>query len=760
MPESIIWVKTSRDDSHTAQRTARPPEPLVPVDQILRQRLTSELESALAAVASYPSETIEAGLPLVTRLRPEAQPKSKRPYDFLAAQGLPVAAAGASGELVSKAKPEELGRLMQAIRSRTAQSDVFAISTVDSFRLWNPVVDAVSNDELLNTPPAHVRSASPVTEYELAYFPWIDPANTRIKGGLTSIELLQRKGVESVRLTSERSGRQLVYVQAAEGVELTELLEEQVGVRAASMAPAAAVLDDDFVGIQGIRQVSYPLLPTIPSPSDDCTAIVGVVDSGVSTNVLADWIVDSENFVPAGREDMLHGTFVGGLISAGCLLNGGLSEIPGDQARLVDVQIFGQGQTPVSHIEQALDTALQRWSGTVKVWNCSFAEVTPSTQLKYSSFAQIMDELAKEYGVLFVQAAGNAAAGRRRWPVQANHGVKDVIAPPAEAINSLTVGALSHLDGGFTAKGDPASYSRRGPGFGGLMKPEVAHYAGDFSAGDESMGVLPSLDGWGILSALPGGMLGEGVGTSFSTPLVSVIAANLWDDLRAVVDDVDAALVKGMVAHAAAVNSGPVSRDEAPYRGVGVPPEASSVLSEDSKSFTTVHAADLVDGLDWIKLPFPVPPSMLANGKFRGEVFVTVSFAPLIRPEFDQECVRTSVQATFGPYSEEDGSIKVSSLLESTSFRANEEQLIDDGKWAPLRTYHTKIPRGRTVEGGSLGLRLRLLMRDKADIGFVQRAYAIVTLRSDSDIHAEGIQELQNLNFQFVPLLQETRVAI
>lgn len=100
---------------------------------------------------------------------------------------------------------------------------------------------------------------------------------------------------------------------------------------------------------------------------------------------------------------------------------------------------------------------------------------------------------------------------------------------------------------------------------------------------------------------LPGDIYAEGVGTSFSTPIVSSIAANAWAAIETAGVVANPSLVKALVVHAAALNSGERSPDDRYYYGHGLPAGSLSSLFCSPDTFTLLFDAELQQGVDWAK---------------------------------------------------------------------------------------------------------------------------------------------------------------
>ena len=87
------------------------------------------------------------GVPVAIRVREQALAKTKRPYQMLADADLMPVAGKSRGEMISRGTPENTAALANLISTRTTKRDTFAISTFESFRVFDPVRDAISSPE-------------------------------------------------------------------------------------------------------------------------------------------------------------------------------------------------------------------------------------------------------------------------------------------------------------------------------------------------------------------------------------------------------------------------------------------------------------------------------------------------------------------------------------------------------------------------------------------------------------------------------------
>lgn len=733
--------------------------PIVEITADLRSELSGQLER-LADHAKSSGATRTDPLPVKIKLREQALAKSNRPYAFLAQAALPAVAAGRPGELIVEGTADRLQNLSSLIRTSDSKKDLYDISTFETFSGWNVLVDGFRRvgDESADSVVQAAREAGKTLR--LTFFPWVarrlehavmpqgvvsghdgSHPRTEVVGALSELTGL------NVEVASATSGRPVAYVRPS--ADLTADRISQVrGIRSMSVTPEYAPIRSIPQGMRPIRTLTTG---EVPLPGSDAP-VVAVLDSGVDSTHLENAVVKRVEFDPVGLRNPEHGTFVAGLVMSAGHLNGG-GDFPDDSSHVIDAQVLPNGTIDEPLLLERIEDVVRR-NPQVKVWNCSFGAPTAGIP-EYGPFAQELDALSQELGVLFVQAAGNYE-GRpaRGWPPV---DLDDLLMSPAEAVRSLTVGARAHK-GGLVQAGAPASYSRRGPNFAAHVKPEVCHWAGDL----DQQGYL---GGFGVQSLLPSGELAEGIGTSFSTPVVSTIAANVWARLEAAgATTVRPELIKGLLVHAASLRDTTTEPDYRNYYGWGVPPSSTEVLSNLDSEFTTVHEVVLTPGNKWFKRPFPVPASLLTDtGKFRGEVVMTLSYAPVLNPAFGSEAVREDVAGAFGRFQTpgDSSTFKAITSPQPSGGAYWEADQIEDGKWAPVKTYRGRYPNG--VAGGEWALRLTPTERVSDEVAREQRVFVFITFRGidpNVQVYQDGVRAVRAMRYPSRNMTLDSTVRI
>ena len=727
--------------------------PIVDVTPELRALLGVQVSQLVARAESVGASQADP-LPVLIRLRSQALAKSNRPYALLASVGLTPVAATKPNHLIVAGTVKSLRALESTIRSSKRKTDTYPISTFESFSEWDSFAESVilSGEESVGA--IVQRAISEERSLLVTFFPWVSEevrrsADRQALGGQpqsvkNAVEQLRSVYGSEVAVAGLRTERPYVYVTPKQGFAVGELRVIR-GVRTMTLAPQYGNFKTVPQGMKFIRDLT-PAEFVLPAQDDP---LVGILDSGISGDFIEPAVVGREIFDPPSDRDPTHGTFVAGLAIASRQFNDD-THFPEDKCRVFDGQVLPSSPVNEDLLLERIIAVVEQ-NPQIKVWNCSFGAPTRG-EPAYGVFAQELDLLSRRMNVLFVQAAGNYSDfPMRGWPPAE---LDNMLMSPAEAVSSLTVGARAHK-GGYVPVGKPSSYSRRGPNFASHTKPEVCHWAGDLDSSGQ-------LTGQGIYSTIPQGAVAEGIGTSFSTPIVASVAANVWQEVdRGSATGASPELVRGLLVHAAALADTSTEDEYRDYYGWGVPPSSAEVLSNLDSGFTSVHEVLLPPGVKWTKAPFPVPASLLTSaGKFRGEVIVTVAYAPPINPAFGAEAVRYDVHGAFGRMagSEFEG-ITTPDVPERPRW---ESDRVRDGKWSPIKTYRKRAPQG--VAGEEWALRLEMTERVQDEVSFEQRVFAIVTLRSmdlnDGKVYQEGLAAVTRLNYRSQRLTQDSTVRV
>ena len=213
------------------------------------------------------------------------------------------------------------------------------------------------------------------------------------------------------------------------------------------------------------------------------------------------------------------------------------------RARIIDCNILDGGVSTQIFIKRIQD-AVAAFSGITKIFNLSANSDETIEGDKMSIVGYELDVLQLQKGVQFVLSVGN----HKLWKTQKS--LEDIlddddsrIAPPADSLYSIAVGAIvgeSH-EHSLSARNNIAPYSRKGPGFKGLVKPDICAYTGTIT----DSGIIPA-DIYS-LSLTREGMLAPNAGTSLSAPIVAGDLA----EISSIVPDDNPLIAKALLYHSA-----------------------------------------------------------------------------------------------------------------------------------------------------------------------------------------------------------------
>lgn len=428
-----------------------------------------------------------------------------------------------------------------------------------------------------------------------------------------------------------------IYRVSVDSAEELDLLSEFEGVYTIEkMLPIEVSLDSLFepVGVNVKKPDPHNSYPT-----------VGVLDTGIaSNNYLKDWkLSDSFTSYPDEYKDQSHGTFVSGIIEYGDELNGK------SYTSLLGVNLFDATVYPdvkkqsiyvddlVEHIREAIER-----NNNIKVWNLSLGTRDESSLDEFSDFGMALDNIQDENNVLIIKSAGNCTNFQYQLP-------KSRISKSADSVRSVVVGSLADKQGtnDYAEPDTPSPFTRVGPGPSSIIKPDLVFYGGN--AGMDN-GTLCTT---GVPSFTPDGKIAYNVGTSFSTPWVSRMAAELSYLMN---EEFDPLLIRALLIHNAKYPSGCSMNmaDKVKQMGFGMPSSVNDMLYNSSDEITLILRDTLEKGSFIEMFDFPFPSSLIdENGYFCGQIILTLVTKSLIDDKQAGEYCQSNIDVFFGTYETE-----------------------------------------------------------------------------------------------------------
>jgi hypothetical protein len=367
---------------------------------------------------------------------------------------------------------------------------------------------------------------------------------------------------------------------------------------------------------------------------------VGVFDEGISDiEHLKQWKNGSYVAFGTNEYDKAHGTFVAGILNYGDVLEGkdwtGTKPFKITEAVMFPNDKFGYIDEPmmVEFMRDAVKAHLD-----VKVWNFSIGNETAIQDDKYSDFATYLDDLQTEHNILIVKAAGNCTNFVKGAP-------RGRITEGSESVKTLVVGSLSHdkREQDITHVNHPSPFSTVGPGSADVIKPDLVHYGGNAGVTNGRVDIN------GVKSFSENGQIGCAVGTSYSTPRVTALAAELAGSMN---EEFNPEFIKALLIHSAKhpEEFDAELLDRISQIGFGLPSKVSDILFNDPNEVTLI-LMDAVDKGSSIKImDFPFPQSLIEDGYFYGQVKITLVTSPEINSYQGAEYVQSDVDIAFGTY--------------------------------------------------------------------------------------------------------------
>ena len=382
---------------------------------------------------------------------------------------------------------------------------------------------------------------------------------------------------------------------------------------------------------------------------------------------------------------MSHGTFVASRIIYGDSIKDQISSgVLEPDVRVLSVcfskfdDIGKKLPATTDQLIAVIRDVVEKWHSQIKVYNLSFS-LTPqkrnvSPAIKddlVHSLASEIDYLSKKYDVLFVICTGNIPYSPSQ-PVPASpypeyfSEDESRIMSPGEAMLALTVGsiALEEAGGSMAKKEEASPFTRRGPGFSGYHKPDLVAHGGNCGSGWSNHNFL-EVAGFSDT----GENISYARGTSFSTPIVTRLAAKLFE----MMPTASACLVKAMLIHFCKKSSGEAINGDLYQKlyGHGFP-DANLIVSSSKNMQSFLYQGEM-DYRDMIEIPFYVP-TILVDRKIRKKVkvSVTITFYPetssVLKKGYCKSHIRTKIRKLDKNGAYKDISFSESSVLDDDRY--------------------------------------------------------------------------------------------
>jgi serine protease AprX len=703
------------------------------VDAGFRGLLASQVigirDHFVAAFKEFP------GVPAVARakVRPDAIAKSHRPTTVLSYKTCPIIGAEGLGELLLSVTPQGLENLARRIERDRTKEVVANLSTLRSFEAYQPSVELPS-DEIAKV------------KLFLHNNPGFDAAVDQ-----SFYNVLRRFGIREPRQL--RYGRGLkIYRLEVKRAEVVQALSAYVGTQSVGPFPVYHPVRSNAVAVRSAVPEDFPA----PEPGIEYP-LIGVVDSGTAAAdpYLSPWRHAREVYVPEAEQDNSHGSFVSGLIVHSRQLNHNDERFPSCSARIVDVVALGKDGSTEDKLLSTLEDAIQKHP-EVKVWNLSLGTERCVDNKMFSDLGVALDRLQDEHNITFILAAGNYRDKPfRGWPPE-DLGEKDRICSPADSVRAVVVGSAAHREHSSSRvkAGSPSPFSRRGPGPLYLPKPELSHVGGNCNS-------IGNCNQIGVLSIDGQGNLAEDCGTSFATPLVSTLFANVSHRIEGGASHL---LSRALLVHSAALQGQKLDSNLLKYQGFGTPPDIPVIFGCDPWQCTLIFELEIPPSVSYEKAVFPMPKSLyLDKDTVRANLLMTLVHEPDLDASFGSEYCRSNIEVSFGTYDPEDDGkhhqhkkIPEDPKLSGSGY---EKDLVEFGfKWSPVKVYRREMAR---VQGQTWRLDLSVEHRSGQTNLVPQRAALIITVSDPlkrAPVYDEMVVQMNNLGWAANDLQVRTRL--
>jgi hypothetical protein len=732
----IFVVESSNQDYTDKDYNFGKREPIRSVDSSFRDNVKLQVENVEESFReSFSRWPNVPGVAKVT-LYEKAYAKSHRPDSFFCRNSCPIIGTLGLGELLISVTPSGIkslkDRVSRSLNTHSGKLNLAVVETIEPYEMDQNIIE--DDTYVLNLFNHNDR--------------FLDKSLRDAIEGLTS--------ENGCTLSQHYIGKDTSFFQLSNCASV-EFLTQFVGVRSIKPMPRYRVGDYSGQSIQvGVLTESL-----FPAPEKGRNyPLVGIIDSGIDPDdkYLSPWVWGRMDMLDGKEADYSHGTMVASLAINSFTLNNSDERFPKTQVEIVDVVAFPKdGDLTLVDLMDIIEKSVKTYP-EVKVWNLSLGTPFPCDEQSFSELGHFLNTLHDQNGCLFIIASGNyVEQPQREWPPQNGMNGSDRVSMPGDSVRSLTVGSLAHKDHSNTVvkELDPSSFSRCGPGPSFTPKPDLAHFGGNCDSNLDFSQV-------GVLGIGVGGSRVENIGTSFATPIVSSMAANVWQELE-VNGSIDPTpeRIKALLIHGSLLQEGRITTDETRYKGFGHPASVEDMIACENSEATFLFEVDTKEGESFGREPFVIPEGMRTeDGKFAGEVIMTLVYSPLLNYEFPSEYCRSNVDVRFGVWDGKSFTGKIPQLKSKSEMY--EKALVENGfKWSPVKVYKKSF-KGIAADDWKLILEVMRRAEEKP-LEAPQRAVALITLRSldpTAQVYQEAKILMNQANWQVDDLTQRPEQEI
>lgn len=260
------------------------------------------------------------------------------------------------------------------------------------------------------------------------------------------------------------------------------------------------------------------------------------------------------------------------------------------------------------------------------------------------------------------------------------------------------------------------------------------------------------------------GNLAEDLGTSFATPLISTLLANVSHQITGKPSTL---LSRALLVHSAALQSGRIDPSFLRYRGFGTPPDVDVVLACDPWQCTLTFELEIAPSVAYEKATFPMPPCLYADAStVRANILMTLVHDPDMDASFGSEYCRSNVEVSMGTYDVgTDGKHhQKKQVPEDPALKGKgyERDLVEYGfKWSPVKVYRREMVKG--VRGQSWRLDISVQHRSGHVPSSPSRVALVITIADPlkkAPVYSEMVASMNSLGWTAVDLQVKPRLRV
>ena len=562
----IIMVAQRPEDSKTNISSGRVVF-LEPFTEKLRNNIFSQCEEIKKNIGKIEEKEIPCIGKVV--MKEKAIAKTHKPNNLFNDNTCPMVGGGKLNEIYVKITPEGINNLEKEIKNTKAQSKKAEMTKIEKIEMY-------TSDDVLKINLKKIEGPLKIKLFDYKN----DKQNEKNKE--IFLKKIKELGIDN-QISKVYSYKTMeVYSLKCNDINKIKQLSNYQGIRSIDMFQKYSMSNPK---IKKLEKMEY----SFPKPIEGREyPIVGLIDSGISENnkEILPWIYKKEELIPKEYQNNSHATFIAGVMLFGEKLNFDVADVREPNFKILDVVAIPNSDEEYGPTDEmtedifleGLENIMKKYSDKVKVWNLSLGTNTEVGDV-ISDFAIELDRIQDEYQVQIFIAAGNFEEAIRKWPTDIHY--NDRITTPADSVRGITVGSIA-LDKGAVDINEPSPFSRIGPGANYINKPDVVDYGGNINEDG-------SISGCGIVSFDTEGNYIEGVGTSYSTPFVTIKYQNIIDTIN---NENSLELSKALLIHSCVnpITKGQeIGNEEAKYFGFGIPEkDLDEVLKCDNSKVTII----------------------------------------------------------------------------------------------------------------------------------------------------------------------------